>query len=96
LISNGAWAVEITQDGVYEIELRRWPRQVNESLEATHARLRIGDEQWKSDVLPNATESLFRVSLSSGPAMLQTWLTMPNGQTRGAYYVYVRRVSDVE
>ena len=39
--------------------------------------------------LAGATAAVFNVKLNKGPARLDTWLTMPNGKTRGAYFVDV-------
>ncbi len=31
---NGSWPVEVMEDGLYEIELRRWPRELNRPINA--------------------------------------------------------------
>ena len=35
---------------------------------------------------PDAASATFRAKLEKGPAMLQTWLTRPDGKQHGAYY----------
>jgi len=42
-------------------------------------------------VPPGATKATFTVPLQPGKTRLQTWLTMPDGGERGAYFVYIRR-----
>ncbi|MCH8962855.1 MAG: arylsulfatase [Bacteroidetes bacterium] len=91
-MGNGYWAVNVAQAGTYEVELRRWPRHLDEPIEATHARLKVGEEEWEQEVSADATEATFTVTLAPGPTTLQTWLTTPDDQTRGAYFVYVERL----
>ncbi|MHC4070757.1 MAG: hypothetical protein ACYSWW_04475 [Planctomycetota bacterium] len=38
----------------------------------------------------DATKAKFGVTLKKGPAMLQTWLTRPDGKQHGAYYTGVQ------
>jgi len=91
MIGNGFWAVDVIQPGTYNFELRRWPAHMDSSLEASHAELRIGEAEWSQDVLPEATHALFTVELEQGPTTIQTTLTLPSGETRGAYFVYASR-----
>jgi arylsulfatase A-like enzyme len=91
-IGNGYWAVEVMRAGKYEIELRRWPDHVDGPLEATEARLKIAQFDLSQPVGAEATKATFSVDLQPGKTRLQTWLTMPNGKSRGAYFVYIRRV----
>ena len=92
LVNNGPWSLDIKSAGDYEITLRRWPEQVNESIEATKARLKVGAFEQSRSLPADATEATFRVTLAEGPASLQTWLTLADGQTRGAYFVYLKRL----
>ena len=78
--------------GTYEFELRRWPDHVDDSIEATRARLKIADVDVAKPVPPGATKATFTVALEPGKTRLQTWLTTPDGKTRGAYFVYARRL----
>ncbi len=91
-VSNGPWSLDVRRAGDYEITLRRWPEHVNESIEATKARLKVGAFDEGRPLAADATEATFRVTLEEGPASLQTWLTLADGQTRGAYFVFVRRL----
>jgi len=91
-ISNGYWAIDVTRPGKYEFLLRRWPEQEPGPIEATHARLKVGDVELEKDLGPDDTKAVFTVPLAAGPARFQTWLTMENGKTRGAYFVSIRRL----
>jgi len=100
--SNGFWAVYVLHDGQYRFELRRWPREadipINEapdngkSINAQEARLQIGSVDRTKPVPEGAKGVSFDVQLEAGESRLKTWLKGPDG-SRGAYYVYVRRVS---
>jgi hypothetical protein len=88
-MGNGFWAVEVIRPGTYDIELRRWPRHLDQPIEATHARLEIGSTDVDQPIPASATKSTFRVRLEPGKTRMQTWLTTPEGKTRGAYFAYV-------
>ncbi len=100
---NGFWAVEVEQAGEFDIALHRWPREADQPIDAalpggrairaTKARLTIGDIDLEKPVPHDAKEVVFRVRLKSGKMKLQTWLTAEDGVSRGAYFVYVKRVS---
>jgi arylsulfatase B len=100
--ANGFWVIEVVRDGTYEISLRRWPIEVDQpinagmpegdAINATVARLKIADMDVTSPVAQDATEVTFTVALRAGQTRLQTWLTDDSGVSRGAYYVYVRRL----
>jgi hypothetical protein len=46
----------------------------------------------EADVSPTAGSANFRLHLTPGLAMMQTWLTGEDGESRGAYFVSVRRL----
>jgi hypothetical protein len=91
---NGPWAVDVKQAGTYEITLFRWPPYLNQAMNATEARLRIGDFDQHISVEKDAASASFRVKLQPGPAMLQTWLTRPDGKQHGAYYTRLQLVPE--
>ncbi len=103
LKANGYWAVDVAQAGEYEFSLRRWPKEVDgpinaavgggKAIQADRARLRIGDVEVSKPVGKQAAEVTFKVTLRPGKTTLQTWLTAEDGSSRGAYYVYARRMS---
>lgn len=91
---NGYWEVEIGAPGAYEFTLRRRPDGVDAPLAAGKARVRVGETEGESDVAPAAPFGRVTLQLKAGPARLQTWLDSENGETRGAYFVDVRRLSE--
>jgi len=89
-VANGWWAVDVLRDGKYEITLRRWPNGLDQPIEATEARLKIGELEQKQSLAPDATSAIFEGQLKKGQTRMQTWLTGTDGKTRGAYFVEVR------
>jgi hypothetical protein len=89
---NGPWAVHVKQAGTYEITLHRWPPYLEKPMDRTAARLTIGGIDQSRSVEPSAVQAVFRVALEAGPAMLQTWLTRPDGKQHGAYFAEIRLV----
>ena len=71
--------------------MRRWPRHLDSTIEASSARLRIDATEFEKNLVPGDTKALFTASLPAGPATIQSWLTLPDGSERGAYFVYVQR-----
>ncbi|MBC8468935.1 MAG: arylsulfatase [Planctomycetes bacterium] len=100
--ANGFWAVEIERDGRYQFELRRWAKEldvgINEAIAggkvitATEARLTIADQDMTVPVSRNARAVTFDLRLRAGKTRLQTWFLDNRGNSRGAYYVYVKRL----
>ena len=101
-LANGFWAVEVARDGTYEFALRRWPIEVDEpinaaipggkAISATKARLKITDVDVSMPVANDGRAAVFQVSLKAGKTPLQTWFIDNDGTSRGAYYVYVKRL----
>ena len=117
LQGNGYWMIDVTQKGTYEIELRRWPVELDEPIDAlvplgeldpdrldvesrllklpsgairpVAARLLVGGVDQTADVVSGDKAVTFRVDLEEGEQRLQTWLTDADGESWGAYYVYV-------
>jgi arylsulfatase A-like enzyme len=100
---QGHWLVEVARDGRYEIEFRRWPRELNlpitagfpggTALPATQAKVKIGAVEQTLPVAPDAAAVTFCVELKAGPATLEGWfIDEPSGKARGPFYVSVKRV----
>ncbi len=100
--SNGFWAVEIERDGTYQFELRRWPKELDapinaavpggKAIAATSARLKIADLD-VTKAIPNGAHAVtFEVELKAGKGRLQSWFIDDTGESRGAYYVYAKRL----
>jgi len=100
--ANGFWAVEIQRDGMYEFELRRWPKEVDapinkaiaggKAITAIQARLKVADQDLTRPVPADARFVKFQIKLKAGKTRLQSWFTDDKGTSRGAYYVYAKRL----
>jgi len=103
LEANGFWAVEVARNGNYEVALRRWPLEANMPINsavppehpigATQARLKIADVDVTAPIPEDACEVTFQIPLKAGKTRLQTWFTDSQSTSRGAYFVYVKRLS---
>jgi hypothetical protein len=91
-VANGRWAVDVLREGMYELTLRRWPREAPGPVEAVSARIVVGTTDRAQAVAPDESSAVLRVPLARGPTSLQTWLEMPDGRTRGAYFVDIYRL----
>ncbi|MCP4611057.1 MAG: arylsulfatase [Planctomycetes bacterium] len=99
---NGFWAVEVERNGRYQFELRRWPEELNvgindaieggKAITATKARIKIADQDVTVPVSRTARSIKFDLRLKTGKTRLQTWFMDNSGNSRGAYYVYVKRL----
>ena len=100
---QGHWMIEVAQDGRYEIEFRRWPRELNRpitagieggaALPATRAKLKIADIEQTKPVSGDSVAVTFSVDLKAGPTTLEgRFIDEPTGAWRSPFYVYVRRV----
>jgi hypothetical protein len=98
VVGNGYWAVEVARPGTYEFRLRRWPdedgRAINDGPgpKATRARIKVGRGEQSAPVAADAAEVVLRLDLQAGPADVWTWLEGDGTASRGAYYLYVRKV----
>ena len=98
---HGYWAVEFARDGLYEVSVRRWPREARLALEEappeaevfkpTQARLKVADVDESKKIPKGVEEVNFRVPLKAGKTRLQAWLIdgRENGLVNTAFYVYV-------
>ncbi len=91
IMGNGYWAVRVEQAATYTFELRRWPRHLDRPLESVAARIKVGEQVMEQTVTSDQTATMFTLDLEAGPTTVQTWLTLPDGRERGAYFVYVER-----
>jgi arylsulfatase A-like enzyme len=91
------WAIEVEQDGEYEISLRRWPVEADKGInDGTYgkafdyqtARLRIGDVDETMPIPDGAKEVTFKVTLKKGITELAPLFIGPDG-TGTPYYAYV-------
>ncbi|MHC4666309.1 MAG: arylsulfatase [Planctomycetota bacterium] len=99
---NSYWVVEVARDAEYEIELRRWPKEAEaaitaaieggEAISAQKARLKIAHFDQTKQIPEDAKAITFRTQLKAGKTRLQTWFIDGEDESRGAYYVYVKRI----
>ena len=91
------WAIEVEQDGDYEISLRRWPVEADKGInDGTYgkafnykqARLKIADIDQTMDIPDGAKEVTFKVSLKKGVTELAPVFIGPD-LTATPYYAYV-------
>jgi arylsulfatase A-like enzyme len=104
---RGHWDVVVAGDGVYELELRRWPEESGLALCAPHregprgkrtarpiarARLCIAGHDLQVDTKPEDTAARFTVELKAGATRLAADLMDAAGKVLcGAMYVKVRK-----
>ena len=101
---DGFWAVGVSQDGLYEISLRRWPEEAaipisgapaaGSAINPTQARLKIAEYDLTELVHEGDQAVVFRVPLKKGLTRLQGWFvdSRENGMSNGAFYVYIKRL----
>lgn len=89
MLGNGFWAVHVVRPGRYRIALRDRPAYVEHPLAGAKARLQVGDFDQEKAVPDGADQVAFEVTLPTGETRLQTWITLDDGQQRGAYFVVV-------
>ena len=91
------WAIEVEQDGDYEISLRRWPVEADKGIndgtfgkafDYKQARLRIGDVDQTVEIPAGAKEVTFKATLKKGITKLSPTFIGPK-LTATPYYVYV-------
>jgi len=102
-VKNGAvavkshWAIEVEQDGEYEISLRRWPVETDKGInDGTYgkaysykkAQLLIGDIDQTKDIPEGAKEVTFKVKLKKGITKLAP-LFIDGDFKATPYYAYV-------
>lgn len=91
--SNGFWMIEVAQAGRYSFTLRHQPAIAPRPLEATRARVHVGDTEASAAVVPGSAEVTLTLDLPAGPAKLETWLEdEASGKARGAFFVEIRRI----
>jgi arylsulfatase A-like enzyme len=90
--ANGYWAIEVARDGTYQFDLYQHDKPAQFPIEATEARLTIGGVEATAPVPAGATSVRLTAELKAGKTRLQTWLTTGPGRSRGAFYVYAKRL----
>ncbi|MDZ8119081.1 arylsulfatase [Pontiella agarivorans] len=96
---KGHWAVDVAQDGWYQISLRRWPAEADQGINAAYvgsgyrldtARIEVQGQKLEQNIPIDAKEVTFRVKLKKGEAKLDTLFT-GGGKQISAFYAYILR-----
>lgn len=91
--SQGAWLVEIVNNGRYRFELRRYPREASKAIGAAEAAVSIGDHKSQVNLEMSDKKAVVEMNLKKGKYDMQTFFkddTKPDEvKNWGAYYVYV-------
>lgn len=99
---DGFWAIDVAREGLYDVELRRWPVEADipitsapegaTVMRATYARLKIADRDLITPVGDADKAARFAVRLDRQTTNLQGWFVdgRGNGGVNCAYYAYVR------
>jgi arylsulfatase A-like enzyme len=101
--ATGYWNVIVEQAGVYELELRRWPKESGLALNASFnkrggrpiaaANVLIGGANYTLDSKPEDSHVPFRIRLEAGKAQLATAMLDADGRTLcSAMYVTLARL----
>lgn len=89
---NGYWEIDVASRGRYEFVLRQKPDQVNYTMTARKAEIKIGDKTKSSKVPLGADGVRFVMDLEAGPTTLFTTLTDADGKSRGAFFIEVNKL----
>lgn len=90
---NGSWAITVEQDGEYQFELRRFPREAALPIEAQYAKLRVGNQVVTAKFAHDADHVNLVLALKAGDYDLKTWLDKKDNYSLnyGAVFVYVTK-----
>jgi len=91
---NGHWEVMVAEPGIYRIALMERPLEADHPIAANSAVLEVGGQTIEKAISAGAKEIHFDVKLKSGRTRLKSTLTNESGETRGAFYVSVIRITN--
>jgi hypothetical protein len=94
--TNGFWAVEVQRPGTYQFLLSRRPLESPVPIDSVKASVQVGELKISVDVEPSAVQVPLTLRLPAGVTKLTTELVAADGKTRGAYFVTVNYLGDVE
>ena len=91
--SQGKWRVHIENDGKYQFELRRYPREKIMPIEAVSASIKIGESEAKVEIDKAASDAILVLELKKGTYdMITTFKDPEHTESKdgwGADYVHV-------
>jgi arylsulfatase len=72
----------------------KWAPRMTRSaaLDAAEARIRVGNVERRQEVTGAMQEAAFTLELDAGPTTIRTWFVDDDGSSRGACYLYARRL----
>ncbi|MEZ6120614.1 MAG: hypothetical protein R3C28_29110 [Pirellulaceae bacterium] len=85
---SGPWAVRVLQPGKYRIVLSRWPRHLQQSMEANSIQLRIQGQTISKTLTKGDTSAEFEVQLEPGETRLESTLAATTANN-AALYAYI-------
>jgi arylsulfatase A-like enzyme len=87
---NGWWMLDIARAGRYDVTLRHKPARESFPLQATRARVKIGNAESAVAVMAGTSSVTLTIETPAGPARLETFLTDEvTGVSRGAFFVEI-------
>ncbi len=92
---NGFWMIDVVQAGNYSIRLSRSPDDAPAPINATTAKLQVGNRTLEKSLRRSDRSVSFQLELSAGETRMQTWFTNSETRTeRGAYFVEAERIGE--
>ncbi len=89
--SSGAWAVTVSEKGLYQFECRFFPRAADKPVGASGAEIKIGDHTAGTDLSEGDKKATFELTLEAGDYDLEA--SFAKGKKRfGALWVYVKKL----
>ncbi|MDA2924688.1 N-acetylgalactosamine 6-sulfate sulfatase, partial [Acidobacteria bacterium AH-259-L09] len=88
--ANGFWVIDVLHDGRYEFIVRQQPTETRFRIQATQARLKIGEQEQEQSIPTGATGVPFVMNLKAGQTRMQSWFTNDEGKSRGAFFIYAK------
>ena len=90
---DGFWAIEVARSGRYRFTLQERPPEADYPIDGRVGHLQVGDQQAEQPIPQNATSVAFEVDLEPGKTTMRASFSKPGAGRRGAYFVYVERLS---
>lgn len=103
-LRTGTWVIDVKRDGMYAVELRRFPPEANLSIRGggnagqlrpvTEARLKVGNLSTMGKIDESATVVRLRAMLRQGVTCLSATFSDGDQIHMGAFYVTIKRTGD--
>lgn len=86
---TGAWMVQVQKAGQYRISLRQFPKEADQPVVASRAKIEIAGQIMERQVKTGSKGVVFEVDLPKGATELVTYLFDASGKVGGAYFTEV-------